>query len=159
MTSAATAMPPPSVAHFLLGWSADIVVYPMTGGRGMRRLWRNYNLSIVLAALFLFSWVLQTWTGWRHFAADQQAHGSEAAVFGPAGYVWQWAAATFENWQSEFLQLLTFVVLTAYFIHRGSHESRDGDEELKAMLNGIDERLARVEHAVAPRRVSVGDRQ
>ena len=125
----------------------------------MTRLWRNYNLSIVLAAMFLFSWVLQTWTGWHRFAADQEAHGAVAAVFGPAGYVWQWASATFENWQSEFLQLLAFVVLTAYFIHRGSHESRDGDDELKARLSGIDERLARVEHALSPTRVSAGERR
>lgn len=47
-----------------------------------------------------------------------------------------------ENWQSEFLQLLTFVVLTAFFIHRGSHESRDSDDEMKAMLQRIEQRLA-----------------
>ena len=123
----------------------------------MRHLWRNYNLSIVLAVLFLFSWVLQTRTGWNRFAADQRAHGSVAAVFGPGGYVWEWASATFENWQSEFLQLLAFVVLTAYFFARGSHESRDGDDELKALLMGIDDRLVRVEYALSPRCVLAGD--
>ena len=29
----------------------------------MGRLWRNYSLSLVLAALFLVAWGLQTWTG------------------------------------------------------------------------------------------------
>ena len=116
----------------------------------VRRLWRDYNLSIVLAALFLVSWVLQTWTGWRRFAGEQEAHGQVAAILGSGGYVWEWASATLENWQSEFLQLLTFVVLTAFLIHRGSHESRDSDDEVKALLTGIDQRLARLERASAP---------
>lgn len=48
-------------------------------------------------------------------------------------------SAAMENWQSEFL-LLTFVVLMAFFIHRGSHESRDSDDEMKAMLQRIEQR-------------------
>lgn len=111
----------------------------------MRRLWTNYNLSIVLAALFLISWAIQSWTGWMHFRAEQLDHGQTAGVFGPSGYVWQWAAATFENWQSEFLQLLTFVILTAYLIHRGSHESKDTDEQMMAALKRIERRLEALE--------------
>jgi hypothetical protein len=95
----------------------------------MKRLWRNYSLSIVLAALFLTSWGLQTWAGWNHFRAEQAAHGEPSEIFGASGYVWQWAATTMENWQSEFLQLLTFVVLTTFLIHRGSHESRDSERD------------------------------
>jgi len=108
----------------------------------MKRIWRNYNLSIVLGALFLVSWGLQAWTGWREFAGEQQAHGQAAVVFGPSGYVWTWAAATMENWQSEFLQLFAFVVLTSFLIHRGSHESKDTDEEFR-------ETLARIERSIA----------
>jgi hypothetical protein len=44
------------------------------------------------------------------FVGEQVEHGQDAHVFGSAGYVWEWASATMENWQSEFLQLLTFVV-------------------------------------------------
>ena len=108
----------------------------------MGRVWRDYSLSIVLAALFLVSWALQTWTGWVEFVAEQQEHGQVAEAFGPDGYVWAWAQATFENWQSEFLQLLTFVVLTTYLIHRGSHESKDTDEKVQAQLDRIEQRLA-----------------
>jgi hypothetical protein len=111
----------------------------------MRRLWSSYNLSIVLAALFVLSWIMQTWVGWVDFRSTQVAHGQNAEIFGPSGYVWRWAAATFENWQSEFLQLLTFVVLTSFLIHRGSHESKDSDEEVMAMLQKIDRRLAALE--------------
>jgi hypothetical protein len=111
----------------------------------MVRLWSNYNLSIVLALLFLASWLLQTWTGWMHFRAEQFEHGQTADIFGQSGYVWQWAAATFENWQSEFLQLLTFVVLTSFLIHRGSHESKDTDDEMMALLKRIEKRLKELE--------------
>ena len=107
----------------------------------MGRLWRNYNLSIVLALLFLVSWVLQTWTGWVEFQAQQDQHSQAAAIFGAEGYIWTWAASTFENWQSEFLQLLTFVVLTTYLIHRGSHESKDSDEKVQRALERIERRL------------------
>lgn len=111
---------------------------------GLKGFWQNYNLSIILSALFLVSFGLQTWAGWVKFSANQLEHQQVAELFGPSGYVFEWLAATMENWQSEFLQLLTFVVLTASFIHKGSHESKDSDEELKAMIRRIEERLAKI---------------
>lgn len=114
----------------------------------MKSLWKNYSLSIVLGALFGVSWILQTWTGWMEFAGQQQDHGRVAAWFGASGYIWTWAAATFENWQSEFVQLLAFVVLTTYFVHKGSHESKDTDEEMMATLQRIEKRLDQLEHGI-----------
>ncbi len=100
----------------------------------MTRLWRDYSLSLVLAAMFIVSWFIQTGTGWFEFVSEQQQHGATASVFGPDGYVWRWAESTFENWQSEFLQLFTFVVLSAFLIHRHSHESRDDQDHLKKQV-------------------------
>jgi len=102
------------------------------------RFWRDYSLSIVLAALFIVSWLIQTTTGWFEFISEQQQHGEVATVFGPDGYLWRWGEATFENWQSEFLQLFTFVVLTTFLIHRKSHESPDTDHEMQSQLNRIE---------------------
>jgi hypothetical protein len=45
-----------------------------------------------------------------------------------------------KNWQSEFLQLLSFVVLAALFIHNGSSESRDSGEKVEASLRRIEEK-------------------
>jgi hypothetical protein len=115
------------------------------------KFFRNYGLSIVLAALFLVSWLLQSTTGWVQFAAEQQSHGAQAQLFGSSGYFWAWMQATFENWQSEFLQLFTMVVLVSFLIHRGSQESKDSDEELRAQLDEIEERIVRIEQAVAGR--------
>jgi hypothetical protein len=111
----------------------------------MKNLFKNYGLSIVLAGLFLVSWAMQTWMGWNKFASDQQALGQIPTLFGSSGYIWEWGEATFENWQSEFLQLLTFVVLTSFLIHKGSHESKDTDEEMQAQLNRIEKKLTALE--------------
>ena len=98
------------------------------------RFARDYGLGIVLAVLFVVSWMGQTLSGWVEFVAEQQSHGETAQLFGASGYVWPWLQATMENWQSEFLQLFTMVVLTAFLIHRGSTESKDSDEEMMLEL-------------------------
>jgi hypothetical protein len=105
----------------------------------LRKLWRDYNLSLVLLACFILSWVFQAWTGWREFAAEQAEHHQTAAVFGDSGYIWTFAAATFENWQSEFLQLLAMVVLTSFLIHRGSAESKDSNDRMEAKIDELRE--------------------
>jgi uncharacterized protein DUF6766 len=103
----------------------------------VNRYLRDYGLGIVLALMFLVSWILQSLTGWVEFVAEQDAHGGAAQLFGPSGYFWPWMQATFENWQSEFLQLFTMAVLTAFLIHRGSTESRDGEEQIMLELSAI----------------------
>jgi hypothetical protein len=106
-----------------------------------RTLWRDYGLSITLAAFFVMAWGLQTWAGWVEFVAQQAAHGQTAQAFGDDGYVWSWMQATFENWQSEFLQVFTFIVLTTFLVHRKSHESPDTDYETEASLRRIEAKV------------------
>lgn len=120
----------------------------------MKRAWRNYSLAVVLCALWLFSWALQTWFGWRDYVSEMQEQGTVEtlelqragdSVMGTVryqdatwdGYLDRWAEATFENWQSEFLQLLTFVVLTTYLVYRGSHESRDGQDRMEDKIDAL----------------------
>jgi hypothetical protein len=114
----------------------------------MRPLWRDYGLSITLVVMFIGAWALQTWTGWVQFVAEQAEHGSEAVAFGDDGYVWTWAQATFENWQSEFLQVFVFIVLTTFLVHRKSHESPDTDYETEASLRRIEAKLDALEQKV-----------
>ena len=114
-----------------------------------RRLWIMYGLSITLAVMFLVSWLLQTVFGWYEFVSEQQSHGEAAEVFGPDGYIWRWGQATFENWQSEFLQVFTFIVLTVFLIHKGSHESKDSDEETSQKLDLILTKLEKLEQGRA----------
>lgn len=115
----------------------------------MRAFFRDYGLAVALAALFIFSWVIQSLAGWVEFAAEQAAHGETAQLFGDSGYIWTWLESTFENWQSEFLQLFTMVVLTAFLIHKGSSESKDSDDEMMLMLSEMRRELAEVKQARA----------
>jgi hypothetical protein len=112
-----------------------------------RWLFGNYGLSIVLAILFFASWIGQ-------FIAELSVSKEEATQHGQSfewGQFWpQFWQSTLENWQSEFLQLLTFVILTAYLIHRGSAESKDSDEEMQAALSRIEARLDQLDGAGAP---------
>ena len=103
----------------------------------MRRHLRDYSLGYVLFALFVASWVGQTMAGWREFVAELAAHGQAATVFGPDGYAWAWAHRTLENWQSEFLQLFSMVVLTAFLLFKGSTESRDQADRIEAKIDEL----------------------
>jgi hypothetical protein len=121
------------------------------GSMRIRRLWDDFGLSITLAVMFIGAWALQTWTGWAAFAADQAAHGEVATAFGDGGYVWDWAQSTFENWQSEFLQIFVFIVLTTFLVHRRSHESPDTDYDTEASLRRIEAKLDALEAQVEKR--------
>ena len=103
----------------------------------MRRFLDSYGLTVALAVFFLISWLVQSVAGWVEFVAEQKAHQQTASLFGDGGYIWSWLQATFENWQSEFLQLFTFVVLTVFLVHRHSHESKDETEKMAAQIEEL----------------------
>ncbi len=107
-----------------------------------QRLWRNYSLSIVLAALFLSSWLIQLVCEWFVWVDEQVAHGEPLRWTSFLAQFWQ---STTENWQSEFLQLLAFVTLTSFLHHKGSPEARDSDDEMQATLARIERRLEAIE--------------
>jgi hypothetical protein len=94
----------------------------------MRRFLRDNGLSVALFLLFLVSLVGQTVAGHRKTNAERRDHGQPAQTWGE--YVRSDASleATAENWESEFLQIFAYVVLTAYLYQRGSAESKDPDE-------------------------------
>ena len=109
--------------------------------RSWRRLTRDYGLSLFVGALFLGSFLLHSVFGWLQYAADQQSHGDEPTFWGDSGYVIYWGEWTFQNWQSEFLEVIVLIVASSYLIHKGSAESKDSDDEMKAMLERIEKRL------------------
>ena len=78
----------------------------------------------------------------RSHEVDQALQHGQAAPGATSGdFLNSFLASVFENWQSEFLQLVTFVVLATYFIHRGSPQSRDGDDEMAADIKAIKKKL------------------
>jgi len=107
---------------------------------GVRKVWANFGLSIAFAALFLFSWGAQAVAEWGVYRDEQLAHGDATNL---SDYLMQFGQSTLENWQSEFLQLFAFVVLSALLIHRGSAESKDGNDRLERKIDEIASQLER----------------
>ncbi len=103
-----------------------------------RSVWREFGLSIALLVLFLTSWLGQGVAQWQHFTDEERAHGEEPEV---GDFISEFGASTLENWQSEFLQLFSFVALAALYIHKGSAESKDSEEKIEASLRRIEENL------------------
>ena len=106
--------------------------------QGVRGIWSNFGLSITFCTLFLVSWAAQGLAEWGTYRDEQQALGERAT---PSGYVVAFGQSTLENWQSEFLQLFSFVVLAALLIHRDSAESKDSDERIERKIDDIVRRL------------------
>lgn len=92
------------------------------------RLLRDNGLTIVLMLLFGASIVGQLLAGWHVELADAARHHQPGLHLleyaGSAAFV----AAVFENWESEFLQMSAYVMLTAILFQRGSAESKDPDD-------------------------------
>jgi hypothetical protein len=99
----------------------------------MERNWlRDNSLTIALLALFAISIVGQALTGWDSNNQDRFQHGKVA--IGLLEYIGggEFVSTVFENWESEFLQMATYVVLTAYLFQRGSPESKNPDKQPRA---------------------------
>ena len=96
----------------------------------MRRVLRDNGLSITMFALFLIFLVGQSISGYKANNSDNEQHRQPPESFGEYLTSGAFVEATFENWESEFLQMGAYVVLTALLIQKGSPESKnpDGDE-------------------------------
>jgi hypothetical protein len=58
---------------------------------------------------------------------DQKEHGKPQVTYGKYLASDDFLEATAENWESEFLQLFTFAILTRFLYQKGSPESQDPD--------------------------------
>jgi Domain of unknown function (DUF6766) len=101
----------------------------------MRRFVREHSLAIVTLGAFLVIWLGgQSWAGHRAFNEEQRAHGEPTVSFSEYLTRADFGEATFENWESEFLQMGVYVLLTTWLIQKGSAESKppEGDPEVEA---------------------------
>jgi flagellar basal body-associated protein FliL len=100
----------------------------------MRKVLRENGLTLVLLVLFALTMVGQTLAGLRKYNEDQKEHHQPTVTllhYVATGHFWE---ATAENWESEFLQMMMFVVLTVFLRQKGSPESKamEGEEEVDA---------------------------
>jgi len=95
----------------------------------MRRFLRENGLSVVLLGLFFVFLAGQSLAGLRVYNEDAAEHG--VRPLGYAGYLvsGHFIEAVFENWESEFLQMAAFVLLTIALKQKGSSESKPVDED------------------------------
>jgi hypothetical protein len=96
-----------------------------TSPHGKWATWlRERSLTLTFLLTFGLLWGGQIWVGHLEFNDELTDHGRSPlslAQYLASGHLWE---ATFENWESEFLQMAAFVVLTVFLIQRGSPESR-----------------------------------
>ncbi|MCU1288890.1 MAG: hypothetical protein JWN60_1119 [Acidobacteria bacterium] len=88
------------------------------------RFFRENGLSIALFSLFFISVIGQYFTGLAEYNEDlkthRQAEVSAIEYLGEGHFI----EAIFENWESEFLQMGMYVVLTVFLYQKGSSESK-----------------------------------
>ncbi len=94
----------------------------------------KYSYAWLTLAFFLISFVLHWYFGWEAFQDEARTHGETPEW---SQYLTQASRDTFENWQSEFLQLLWQVVGLAYFLYIGSPSSKENDDRLEAKIDEL----------------------
>ena len=94
-----------------------------------KHFFRNNGLSIVIFGLFAACQVALSVVGLRQH--NQQRLEHQEPALGYVAYVESPAflEATMENWESEFLQMFAYVVLTVFLYQKGSAESKPPDRQ------------------------------
>jgi hypothetical protein len=95
----------------------------------MRRWIHEHGLLLANVGFFLVFFIGMALSGARAYSANQLEHHQAAVSLWSYLHTGDFVEATFENWESEFLQMGMYVVLTAYLFQRGSSESKplEGD--------------------------------
>jgi hypothetical protein len=95
----------------------------------MKKFIKNNSLSLVFFLLFIFSIAGQAITGLKEHNQQMREEGGQELNMSQYLTSGHFLQATFENWESEFLQMALFVVLTMCLYQKGSSESKDPDKE------------------------------
>ena len=94
----------------------------------MRDWMRDHGLLLANVGLFLIFFGGMVASGYQVYNNEQVEHGQQAEPIGRYLASGQFFEAWSENWESEFLQMGMYVVLTAFLYQRGSSESKPADE-------------------------------
>lgn len=83
-----------------------------------------YSLTIALFLLFLISFALHAWGGYCLQRTEAAEHGASHATLGEFLRSPEFWFQSMQNWQSEFLAVLSIVTLSIFLRHHGSPESK-----------------------------------
>ena len=95
----------------------------------MRRFLRENSLSLVFLLFFVLAVIGQAFAGWNEFNDEALAHSEETISLGRYLTSSSFGNAVLENWQSEYLQFTLYILLTVWFVQRGSPESKEPGQE------------------------------
>jgi Na+-transporting methylmalonyl-CoA/oxaloacetate decarboxylase gamma subunit len=90
---------------------------------------KNNGLSLVFLVLFFITFAGQILTGFKEYNNEMQDEGGQQVSIGKYFSSGHFIEATFENFESEFLQMALFIVLSAWLYQKGSSESKDPDSK------------------------------
>jgi hypothetical protein len=119
-----------------------------------KSVWVKYGYLWTTLFLFLFSLLGHWLFGWYAYVDEQEAHNQRVET---GSYTVEMLRDTFENWQSEFLQLIWQVAGLAYLFYLGSPQSKEGDDRkeekldliLKAVVENGEEKLKKLDEKYA----------
>jgi hypothetical protein len=95
---------------------------------------KKYAYGWITVVFFLLS-IIGHWAfGWYAFVDETAQHGQAPEL---NAYLVEMGRDTFENWQSEFLQLLWQVLGLAYFLYVGSPASKENDDRMEAKVDAL----------------------
>ncbi|MCW2787330.1 MAG: hypothetical protein JWP74_3847 [Marmoricola sp.] len=118
----------------------------------MKRFLRQNSLTLVFLGLFLAALVGQAFAGWHQFNAQQTADNLGTIGLGDYLTSASFAVDVAENWQSEYLQFLLYVIGTVWLIQRGSPES----PEEPGLGTQKDHKIGRYAQADSPKWAKTG---
>jgi hypothetical protein len=118
------------------------------------RFLRENGLSLFFGVLFLSALVGQAFAGWAEYNNQLLADGLSSISLPRYVTSSDFAVDVSENWQSEYLQFLLYILATVWLVQRGSSESK----ELSRVGRESDEDQLVVEYArrSSPRWAKVG---
>ena len=126
----------------------------------MRRFVEEHSLAIVMAILFALALGGQAIAGMGAYNEQQEEHGGRSVDLLTYVTTADFGSALFENWESEFLQMGLFVVLTVALKQKGSPESKPLDDENggKSGKDKKDERPPERSRSLPPHRSALARR-
>ena len=97
-------------------------------------IFKKYGFAWVTLGFLVVSLVGHWVFGWFAYVDDQNALHAPVET---RGYIVEMLRDTFENWQSEFLQLLWQVVGLTILLYVGSPQSKESEDRSEAKLDAI----------------------
>ncbi|HET8837463.1 MAG TPA: DUF6766 family protein [Flavobacteriaceae bacterium] len=94
-----------------------------------RSFWYRNALSLVFLSLFLITWAAQAYSGWLDYDSELKDKFNQHIDFQEYVKSGHFISATFENFESEFLQMALFVLLTVSLRQQGSPQSKPLNRE------------------------------